>query len=116
MEIALRDGIIETVVTGTIRFNDSLRILQRVISLARESQTTLLLFDSRTAIHPEFHTLTLRMATVLSFLIPSRYTFAIVDLPNSAMASFVENVGRNRGFHVRTFSTLEDARHWLRAS
>jgi hypothetical protein len=115
VETVVREGIVEVLVTGTIRFKESYEILQGALTLARDNRTGKLLFDIRTATHPEFHSLIMKMAGLFSFLVPLQYTFAIVDLPDSEMLRFVEDVGRNRGFRVCGFASLEDARAWLHA-
>jgi hypothetical protein len=91
----------------------SIEAVLRAVWTARRQKARGLLFDIRETVTDDYHSRVLKLAAEAPRMGTTGYPIAVVGLADDPRLKFIEDVGVNRGFRVRTFTELEAARQWL---
>ena len=113
LKVAADHGVVHVSLQGKATMMLSIEAVLRAVWTARQSGTRSVLFDLREAESDDYHTRIHKLATEGPRMGIGNYRIAILGLPDDPRLPYIEDVGRNRGYTVKSFTDAEAARAWL---
>ena len=102
---------------GEMVYDATTEMLRELAQRVLENNKKRLLFDLRGAKYDHYHISTIRHAEEAPALgIDKSFRIAILGHAGNQMLNYMENVGVNRGFNVKTFTDEPAAVEWLHDS
>jgi hypothetical protein len=107
LQVRADGGIVTVSLQGKTTMMLSIEAMLRAVFMARRSGARSILFDLREAVSEEFHSRVVKLAAEAPRMGITRYRMAFVGLPGDARLAFIEDVGANRGYAVKTFHDMD---------
>jgi hypothetical protein len=113
LQVHAEAGIVTVGLRGKTTMMLSIEAMLRAVHAARRAGARNILFDLRDAESQDFHSRVVKLASEAPAIGITRYRMAFVGRPGDSRLAFIEDVGLNRGYPVKTFTEMEAARAWL---
>ena len=113
LQVSVDGPIVTVTLHGKTTLMLSIEAVLRAVWNARNSGASGVLFDIRDSTREDFKTRVLQQADQAPRTGIGAYRIAVLALPDDPRLGFIEDVGKARGYDVKTFTDLAAAREWL---
>jgi hypothetical protein len=113
ISVAIENGVVKATVKGDIEPRRSPHAIDLAMGVASKAHIDRLLFDIRDARYKEYHVMAMRHAQQSGI---HRFRIAVVGNEGDPKLAYFENVARNRGIRLKSFTSPEAASRWLRGA
>ena len=113
IQVTVDGPVITVTLRGKTTMMMSIEAVLRAVHNARKSGARGVLFDIRDSTSEDFHTRIIKQADHAPQTGIGAYRIAVLALAEDPRLTFIEDVGVNRGYDVKSFTDPEAARAWL---
>jgi hypothetical protein len=113
IHVAVEGPVVRVTLRGKTTLMLSIEAVLRAVWNARQSGARGVLFDIRDATSEDFKTRILKQADQAPRTGIAGYRIAVVALTGDPRIGYIEDVGTSRGYDVKCFTDLAQAREWL---
>ncbi len=117
IRITVEQGVTRVLYRGDVSFDVTTEMIRKVGRIAKENESSLLLFDIREAGEAPYHANAITHTEQAPSLgIDRSYRTAFLGRDGDPRLEYIETVTINRGFRTKSFTDEAEAIAWLRGA